>query len=58
VTASLFIAAVAAVAAVQATHHNVRKYAWVGWIVVALAVVVFAWIGRWWVRNLRRKRPT
>jgi hypothetical protein len=44
------------IVAAAAKHHNVRAYAWIGWVVVALAVVVFAWIARWWIRNARRRR--
>ena len=46
------------IAAASTKHQNVRAYAWMGWVVVGLAVVVFAWIGRWWIRNRRRRRET
>jgi hypothetical protein len=34
------------------------RQGWAGWVVLGLAVVVFAGIGRWWVRSLRRPRRT
>jgi hypothetical protein len=34
------------------------RQGWAGWVVLGLAVVVFAGIGRWWIRSLRRPRRT
>jgi hypothetical protein len=34
------------------------RQGWAGWVVLGLAVVVFAAIGRWWIRTLRRRRST
>jgi hypothetical protein len=34
------------------------RQGWSGWVVLGLAVVVFAGIGRWWIRTLRRRRST
>ena len=39
-----------------ATPEN--RGAWANWLVVGLGVVVFAGVGRWWVRTRRRRRPT
>jgi hypothetical protein len=45
--------------AAAATHaHPAPNQGWEGWVVLALAVVVFVFVGRWWIRNLRRKRGT
>ena len=32
------------------------RQGWIGWAVLGLAAVVFAGIGRWWIRTLRRRR--
>jgi hypothetical protein len=34
------------------------RQGWIGWAVLGLAVVVFAGVGRWWIKTLRRRRST